>query len=366
VSVGSFTSAARVDLLARLTRILPNPITRVQLYSGGAEAVEAALRLARSHTGGHEVLGFWGGFHGKTGGVIGLTSSRRGLGPVAPGTLLTPYADCYRCPFGATYPSCGLLCVEHARDTLKNASTGQLAAVIAEPVQGTAGNVIPPPGFLPGIREVAREAGALFIADEMITGFGRTGRLFAVEHEQVQPDVMTLGKALGGGYPISALAASDAVLTRGPFIEPSASSSSYGGNPLAAAAAAASVAIVVEEDLSARAASLGAHLLERMRSWPDRFACVGEVRGRGLLIGVELVADRRTRAPLGKDPLRKLFLAALRRGVLTMMYAPRWRINPPLVVSQEQADEALDILEEVLTQAGTGRLDGEPFLGAAA
>src|SRR5215471_2206177 len=186
-SVGSFTSAARVELLERLAAHAPpsppeRKLHRLQLYSSGAEAVESALRLAKSHTGKYEFLSFWGGFHGKTMGVLSLMGStfKDKLGPMVPGSHMAPYADCYRCPLGQTYPSCGVACAELARKQVKVGTAGALAAVIAEPMQGTAGNVVPPKEFLPAIAAIAKEAGALLIADEMITGLGRTGRRWGV------------------------------------------------------------------------------------------------------------------------------------------------------------------------------------------
>ena len=179
---------ARVELLSRIAAHAPAPgLCRTQLYSSGAEAVESALRLAKSHTGKHELVSFWGGFHGKTAGALSLMGStfKHQLGPMAPGSHLIPYADCYRCPLGTSYPGCGIACAELGRKQLEAASAGSVAAVIVEPMQGTAGNVIPPPEFLPAVRDIARELDALFIADEMITGLGRTGRWWGVGHSGV-------------------------------------------------------------------------------------------------------------------------------------------------------------------------------------
>jgi len=203
-SVGSFTSQARVELLERVAAHRPGPgLHRLQLYSGGAEAVESALRLAKSHTGKHEFLSFWGAFHGKTLGVLSLMGStfKEKLGPMAPGAHLAPYADCYRCPLGQSYPSCGVACAELARKQVKIAGAGSLAAVVVEPMQGTAGNIVPPKEFLPAVASIARDADALFIADEMITGLGRTGTWWGVEHSRTAcgwkvpaaPEVRRLG-----------------------------------------------------------------------------------------------------------------------------------------------------------------------------
>ncbi|MBI3300034.1 MAG: aspartate aminotransferase family protein [Elusimicrobia bacterium] len=349
ITVGSFTTKARVSFCRRLMPLLPKGLDRVQLYSSGAEAVEAAFRLAKSRTGHFEFLAFWGGFHGKTGGVLPLlgdTSFKAGLGPLMPGTYSAPYPNPYRCPFKNEAPhDCAAHCLEFAREYLKRSTTGSLAAVICEPIQGTAGNVIPPAGWLKGLKEIAHESGALLIADEMITGFGRTGKWFGVDHDNLSPDVMTVGKGVAGGFPVSGVITSAAIADSKPFANPSGSSSSYGGNPLAAAACDATLKILSEEDLVENSRKVGAKMLERLQGMKDKFPFIGDVRGRGLMIGVELVADKKTKEPLSKDKCRALFEEGLRRGIVTMAYSPVIRINPPLNITAAQADEALDRLE---------------------
>ncbi len=357
LAVGSFTTRARLELLELLSSLLPDGLQRFQFYSGGAEAVEAALRLARAHTGKFEFVGFWGGFHGKTGGVLPLIGDpfKRGWGPLAGGVHLVPYADCYRCPLGGAYPSCGLGCLDLARRQIEAATAGAVAAVLVEPMQGTAGNVIPPPEWLAGVREIAREFDALLIADEMITGFGRTGRMFGYEHSGVVPDVMTVGKGFGGGFPISGVIAGDEIVAASPWSRPSSSSSSYGGNPLAAAAALATVRTIVTERLDERAATLGRHMLARLRRMQDRIAWIGDVRGEGLLIGLDLVEDRRTKAPLRSSVTQEIYRRCLAGGLLVMAYGPRVRINPPLVISEEEIDKGLDVFESVLLSMSGGK-----------
>lgn len=349
ISVGSFTTENRVRLLRLIARLAPGDLGRTQLFSGGAEAVEAAFRLAMSYTGKHEIVGFWGGFHGKTAGVMGLIGdeSKHGWGPLPGGRYSVPYADCYRCPFQLRYPDCGLACVDFARESIQRTTAGSVAAIIVEPMQGTAGNVVPPPEFLPAIKELAHEIGALLIADEMITGFGRTGRWFGCDHTGVVPDVMTVGKGMGNGFPISGLISTDEIVQAKPFARPSASSSSYGGNPLASAAALATIATIDEDGLVDHAARVGAHMLERLRGMQERYPFLGDVRGAGLLIGLDLVRDRDTKEPLGREITERIFAEALQRGLLLMGYFPRVRINPPLTMTAEQADRGLDILDEV-------------------
>ncbi len=355
LTVGSFTTEPRAMLLKLLAELAPGALQRTQLYSGGAEAVEAAIRLAKSYTKNHEVVGFWGGFHGKTGGVMGLIGDewKQKWGPLAPGTHLVPYADCYRCPFKLRYPDCGMFCLDFIRQTLKTTTAGLIAAIIVEPMQGTAGNVIPPPEFLPGIAEIAREHGALLIADEMITGFGRTGAMFGSNHTDTVPDVMTIGKGFGSGFPITGLISTDEITASHPFAKPSSSSSSYGGNPLAAAAALATVETIIDENLVANAEQVGEVLLQELRELQEKYEFIGDVRGAGLLIGLDLVKDRATKEPLSSAVTEQIFLGALRRGLLLMGYFSRVRINPPLVLTETEARDGAAILDEVFAEVAS-------------
>ena len=355
LTVGSFTTEPRMGLLKLLAELAPGALRRTQLYSGGAEAVEAAIRLAKSYTKKHEVVGFWGGFHGKTGGVMGLIGDewKQKWGPLAPGTHLVPYADCYRCPFKLRYPDCGMFCLDFIRQTLKVTSAGLIAAVIVEPMQGTAGNVIPPPEFLPGIAEIAREHGALLIADEMITGFGRTGAMFGSNHTDTVPDVMTIGKGFWSGFPITGLISTDEITAAHPFAKPSSSSSSYGGNPLASAAALATVETIIDENLVANAEQVGEVLLQELRELQEKYEFIGDVRGAGLLIGLDLVKDRATKEPLSSAVTEQIFLGALRRGLLLMGYFSRVRINPPLVLTETEARDGAAILDEVFAEVAS-------------
>jgi 4-aminobutyrate aminotransferase-like enzyme len=353
-AVGSFTTEARVEALERLSRHPPAPgVTRAQFYSGGAEAVESALRLARNYTGRHGLVSFWGGFHGKTQGALSLMGSnwRRGMGPTLAGVQQAPYADCYRCPLGTSYPGCGLACAELVRRQMHNGE--HVAAVVAEPMQGTAGNVVPPNDWLPTIAGIAHDQGALFIADEMITGFGRTGTYWGVEQSGARPDIVTVGKAFGGGFPVSGLLTTDAIASTRPWGEPSGSSSSYGGNPLAAAATAAALRIIDDEDLVANARQVGKILLDELRDLPERFPFVGLVDGRGLMLRIELVRDQRTKAPLGKAACLRLFHVLVERGLLCMATSPHLRLQPALTLDADTARTAAGLLREGLATMAT-------------
>jgi 4-aminobutyrate aminotransferase-like enzyme len=360
LAVGSFTSAPRAALVNEVCALAPAGLDRLQLYSSGAEAVESALRLARQRTGRTEVVGFWGGFHGKTAGAAALlgTQARQGLGPLPAGATLVPYADCYRCPFGLARPSCALACADFARRAIRAQAAGPVAAVVIEPMQGTAGNVVPPPEFVAAAAEAAREAGALFVADEMITGFGRTGRRWGVDHSGARPDVVTIGKGFGSGFPVSGVLARDEVTRARPWSDPSGASSSYGGNPLAAAAALASVRTIADERLWENAERVGGAMVEELRRMQERYPFVGDVRGAGLFLGIEVVRDRGTREPVDRGVMQEVFQECLRRGLLAMAYTPHIRIQPALTIDRETALEGLAVLDEVfrgLAESGRWR-----------
>jgi len=350
LTFGSFATETRARFLELLAKTTPAGLARIQMFSGGAEAVEAALRLAKAATGKREVIGFWGGFHGKTGGVLGLLGSdfKHHQGPFTPGHHLSPYADCYRCPLRLRYPECGIACAEYLRDVIRYQTGGEIGAIIVEPIQGTAGNVIPPPGFLKAVQAVARDHGALLIVDEMLTGFGRTGSMWGCDGDGVVPDVMTVGKGVGGGFPLSAVVSTDELTAHKPWSNPSASSSSYGGNPLAAAAGLVALEIILEEDLVTNAERVGKVMLERLEALKEKYRCIGEVRGRGLMLGIELVRDRATKEPLPAAVTRALYQECLRRGLVAMAYSHVVRINPPLVITEDIALTGLAILDEAL------------------
>ncbi len=347
VTVGSFTSAPRAELINEVAKVTPKGVDKVQLYSSGAEAVESAFRLAMNHTGHHEVAGFWGGFHGKTARALSANGAgnAKTYGPVPPGHVL-PFANCYRCPLKLEPKSCGIACADLAAEQLRRQTTGSVAAVIIEPLQGTAGNVIPPPEFMVRAQEMAKEHGALLISDEMITGFGRTGRWFACERSGVTPDIITIGKAFGAGFPISGVVAKAEVAQAKPWANPSGSSSSYGGNPLAAAAALASIRILHREKVLENVREVGKAMLDELRTWPERLRWVGDVRGEGLFLGVELVADRQTKEPLAKKICDEIFQDGLRRGLLAMSYTHAIRLQPALTIDRQTALAGLSLLRE--------------------
>jgi 4-aminobutyrate aminotransferase-like enzyme len=267
------------------------------------------------------------------------------------GTHLVPYADCYRCPVGSTYPYCGIACAEVARKQVKAASAGAVAAVVVEPMQGTAGNVIPPDEFLPAVASIARENDALLIVDEMLTGFGRTGKYWGVDHTSVIPDIVTIGKAFGGGFPLSGVLATDEISRALPWGAPSGSSSSYGGNPLGAAAGAAALRILDDEKLVDNSRDVGRLLLAELAPFVDEYPFVGRVSGRGLFLSIELVRDATTKEPLPRRTTERIFQECVRRGLLVMAYSPHVRLQPALTIDAATAKNGAAILREVFDLA---------------
>ncbi|MBO4208156.1 aspartate aminotransferase family protein [Micromonospora echinofusca] len=340
--IGAHAGAARLEMTRQLRQLLPAHLNRIQLYSGGSEAVESAIRLAKSATGRYEVLSFWQAFHGRTLGSLAHTSgASTALGPTAPGSIKAPYANCAHCPLKLTHPRCGLACVELTRAILREQSTGSLAAILVEPVQGRAGNIAPPAGYLAALRQLANDHGALLIADESLTGMGRTGAVLASDSPDSRPDIVVLGKGLGNGYPVSAVCASTTLMETGPYGSPSASSSSYGGFPLACQAVAVVAETVRVEQLAERARRLGDRILHRLRHDLADTPLVAGVHGRGLAIGVELHVT-------GKDQLRRVFQSLLHAGILVMTGGHTLRLYPPLTADAHELDAAVDALINVL------------------
>ncbi|MEM2897227.1 MAG: aminotransferase class III-fold pyridoxal phosphate-dependent enzyme, partial [Candidatus Bathyarchaeia archaeon] len=257
--------------------------------------------------------------------------SRKGFGPLLPGFLHSPYAYCYRCSFGLEYPDCGLNCVRFLEDIVQYQSTGSIAGLVVEPIQVAFGSVVPPREFMIEIEKFCKEQGILLMIDEISTGLGRTGKLWGIEHYGIQPDVMTLGKAVGGGIPISVVAAKEEIMKAELWARPYASSTTFGGNPIACAAASAAIEAILEENLIENAAKVGEAMLKRLKEMKDEHILIGDVRGIGLLAGIELVKDRKSKKPAVEETelvLRK----ALEKGLLVHSagFENVLRLVPPL------------------------------------
>jgi 4-aminobutyrate aminotransferase / (S)-3-amino-2-methylpropionate transaminase / 5-aminovalerate transaminase len=353
ISVGSFTSEARAKLVKKVAEHTPGKINQLQLYSGGSEAVESAMRLAKCYTGKWEFLSFWGGFHGKTLGTMGLLGDgqKQKYGPFAPGSFSLPaYPDCYRCPLKLNPDSCSFACVDLFEKSAKIQTTGAVAAVIVEPCQGTAGNIVPPKGWLKAVQEVTKRLGALLICDEMITGFGRTGSFFVSTDFEVEPDIITVGKSFGGGFPVSGVLTTEEISKAEPWAKPSGSSSSYGGNPLAAMAALTTIQIIEEEKLCENSQKQGAKMLQHFLRWKEKYPFVGEVRGKGLFLGIELVKDRNTKEPLDEKRMKKFYRDGVDRGILAMSYKPTIRFQPALNIDSETLESGIEIFESLFEE----------------
>jgi 4-aminobutyrate aminotransferase len=339
-----------VELAERLAALAPGGVPRrVYFGNSGTEAVEAAIKMARYHTGRGQFVAFLGAFHGRTIGSLALTASKsvqkKGFFPLMPGVHHVPYAYCYRCAYGKTPDTCAVECARAIEDQLFASvlPPEDVAAIVVEPVQGEGGYIVPPKKFFDELRRIADQHGILLVFDEVQTGMGRTGKMFAAEHFGAVPDVVALAKGIASGMPLSATVARAELMQW----KPGAHASTFGGNPVSVAAALATLELL-ERELVDNAARVGAHMKARLDEFPRRFPFVGDVRGLGLMIGIELVRDQasRERAP---DLRNRLVRMCFERGVLVLGAGPNSvRICPPLVLTRDQADFAVDTIAECM------------------
>ncbi len=339
-------------LAERLAKLAPGPSRkRVFLSNSGTEAVEGAMKLARYHTRRPAFIAFKGSFHGRTMGALSLTSSKvrqhARFAPLLPEVYHVAYGNCYRCEYGKTYPSCGLHCVDVIERDLfaRQVDPEQVAAIVVEPVQGEGGYIVPPADYLPALRTLCDKYGILLIADEVQSGVGRTGKMFACEHTEVEPDILTVAKGLGSGMPIGAFIAKESVSTWGS----GSHGSTFGGNPVCCAAALATLDLVEREYLP-QAARVGPVLMEAARGLARDFPVIGDVRGLGLMLGLEFVKDRATREPAG-DLVHELVQRAFGKGLLLLGAGKSsLRLAPPLVIDEEDVAIAERIIRECLSE----------------
>jgi 4-aminobutyrate aminotransferase len=345
-----FPTAERLALAQKLVEKTPPHLDKVIFMTTGAEAMDASLRIARKYTRNFEIVAFWGGFHGRSFGpmsVTGLSKIKRHFGPMLPGTILAPYPYCYRCPFDKAYPECDLSCLDFLDKVVDTESAGYLAGVIVEPYQGTAGFVFPPRGYLKKLEEWAKKRGVVFILDEVQSSYGRTGKMWALEHENLKPDVLCLGKGIGSGAPISAVISTGEIFSA---LGTGEMSSTMGGNPLCCAAALAVLEIMDEERLVKKAAENGELLRGRLLELQNKFAFIGDVRGMGLVYGIEFVKNRETKEPAA-DLARDIVLRCVANGLMCGklgLYGNVMRVAPPLVITPAQIESSTAILEKVL------------------
>jgi len=347
-----FATAPVIALAEKLIAVTPEPFRRVFFASAGTEVVEAGLFLAKKHTRKYEIVSLYGDFHGRSHGsrsLLGYAPLKTGMGPLLPGVTRIPAYYCYRCSLGLTYPDCGLQCAKLLEDALLYDTAGEVAVFVTEPLQGTAGNIPAPDGYFQVIKEILDRHSVLLFIDEIFTAFGSTGKKFGFEHGGVTPDLLTMSKTLGGGLPISALLTTEAIAQAFAPPEPIQYYTTFGSNPLMAAAALAVLETIERERPWEKAAALGQYWRQGLQKLQDRHELIGDVRGKGVMIGVELVKNRKTKEP-AKTESMALKAEAAKRGLL-LPAGMGWlgntiRMIPPVVMTKDQIDHALQIMDE--------------------
>ena len=351
-----------VELAKKLGEITPGSFPKKVAYGlSGSDANDGAIKLARSYTGRTKIIAYLMSYHGTTYGAISLSGitlrMRRRLGPFLPEIYHVPYPDCYRCLFKLSYPECGLHCLDYIETLMETIiPPEETAAVFIEPIQGDGGVIVPPDEYLPRLQKLCRDHGILFVDEEVQTGFCRTGRWFAANHWNLEPDIMIIAKAFASGMPISALIAKDEIMDSW---EAPAHLFTAEANPLSCAAALATIGVMEEERIAERAERMGEYAMKRFREMMDEHELIGDVRGKGLLIGVDLVKDRRTKEPAREETL-KVDWRCWEKGLILIHFGKSvLRIAPPLTISQEELDKGLNIIEEAITDVEKGRVPDE-------
>ena len=356
-----FATPARARFFEKLAATLPPSLQTFQMYSTGAEAVEAALRLAKSVTGHYEVVSFHQAWHGRTLAAMGLMGGfplKHGYGPFPPGALHAPNPNCYRCPLDLRREDCGVACARLVDRVVQQSSEGRLAAVVVEPVQGVGGVIPFPAEFLAHLRDLCDRTGALLIFDEILTGVGRTGPMWAFENSGVVPDVLIAGKGLACGYPVSLLASRRELLDQGAFGRPGAGASTFASGNMACAAAEAVLDLLADGTILANGRRVGAALLAALRRMAPAHPLVGDVRGVGMVLAMELVSDRAAKSPAPPPTVRRLVTALARRGVLVAGAGTVLRLTPPLVMTEEMALAGAALIDEALSEVEAAPGDG--------
>jgi 4-aminobutyrate aminotransferase/(S)-3-amino-2-methylpropionate transaminase len=345
-----------VRVAEKLANIAPGSFEKkVVLVNSGAEAVENAVKVARRYSGKPAIITFDYAFHGRTRLAMSLTGQvnpyKYGFGMLDPAIYRTPYAYCYRCSFGLEFPECNMRCVEYIKNTLSvHISPDEVAAIIVEPIQGEGGFIVPPKEFIQGLRKICDENRILFIDDEVQSGMGRTGKMFAIEHNNVVPDIITMAKSLGGGLPLAAAISRADVIDS---VHVGGLGGTFGGNPLSCVAALKTVEIV--QQLLGDVQKLGAVLMNRLREMYNKYEIIGDVRGMGLMAGVELVKDRKTKGP-AKEARDRVISECHKNGLIVIgagAYHNVIRFLPPLNISEDLFNKGLDIFEGAIKAVST-------------
>jgi 4-aminobutyrate aminotransferase len=342
-----------IALAEKLAEITPGNFEKKTFFgNSGAEAIEAAVKLAKWHTRKQLFIGFVNAFHGRTIGALSFTASkltqRRFYFPLMPGVTHVPYPYCYRCPFKQTYPDCHYWCIDFIDEFVlqKYVPSEDVAAILFEPIQGEGGYIVPPPEYFQRLKKLADKYGLLLIDDEVQAGTGRTGKWFAIEHWSVEPDILCAAKALASGLPLGATIAKAKIMdwTGGSH------ASTFGGNPLSCAAAMSVIEIIKEEKLLENATKQGTYILKRLEELKEESSIIGDVRGKGLMIGMEIVANKEDKKP-APDKASEIIMRSWRRGVAVITCGVSTiRIAPPLNIDRDLVDSALDIIEDVVKE----------------
>ncbi|MEW6244331.1 MAG: 4-aminobutyrate--2-oxoglutarate transaminase [Bacillota bacterium] len=346
-----------VDVAKKLNEITPGDFPKkTMLVNSGAEAVENAVKIARYYTKRPAVITLENAFHGRTLLAMTLTSKvkpyKYGFGPFAPEIYRIPAPYCYRCAFGLQYPACGVKCADNLERVINlDLAPDKVACFIAEPVQGEGGFIVPPPEWFKKVREICTKYGILYVDDEIQAGFARTGKMFAIEHFGVVPDMVLTAKSLAAGLPLSAVTGPDEVMES---VHVGGVGGTYSGNPLACVSALKAIEIIERDDFCGKSQVLGAKMMERFRAMQDRYSAIGEVRGLGSMIAVELVKDRTTKEP-GAAEAGQVADACFKKGLIILkagIYSNVIRVLVPLVITDEQLDQAMSIFEEAVASVG--------------
>lgn len=345
-----------VQLAEKLCQITPGDHDKKAMFvNSGAEAVENAIKIAKAYTKRPGVIAFEGGFHGRTLLTMTLTSKvkpyKHEFGPFAPEVYKAPSAYCYRCMYKSTYPGCGMACLEHfERFFISEVDPENIAAMIIEPIQGEGGFIVPPKEFLKGLKQICEKYGIVFIADEVQSGFARTGKMFACEHFDVVPDLMTMAKGIASGMPLSAVVGKAEIMDAP---TPGRIGGTYGGNPVSCAAALATIEQMEKEDLNGRSEEVGRKIVNRLKELQKKHPQIGEIRALGSMIALELVKNPETKEPF-KDAVPVIIEECFKRGLLTMgagIFGNVVRFLPPIVITDEQLDKGMEIFAEALKTA---------------
>lgn len=351
-----------VELAQELVQITPgNRTKKVSFGLSGSDANDGAIKLARSFTKHQKIIAFLRSYHGSTYGAISLSAislnMRRNIGPFLPEIYHVPYPDCYRCPFKLRPTNCNLSCLDYLKTVLDTLTPAEeIAAVIIEPIQGDAGIIIPPDKYLPALKKICEDNNILFIADEVQTGFGRTGKWFAIEHWGIEPDVILLGKAIASGMPLSAIVAKKEIMDSW---KAPAHLFTMGGNAVSCAAALATISVIKEEKLIEKSKKMGNYIKARFNELKKEHELIGDVRGKGLLIGVDLVSDRETKQRAEKEAAKVCWRCWEKGLILTFFSKSVLRIAPPLVITKKEVDLALDIIEKSIKDVEEGKISDQ-------